>query len=76
MGEIEDRVADEPHADSPAEQAKVTVDGKARERVQLGYVERAMNSLQGVYCPCTGFAYNSLSSERNIFVSWHCPSQA
>lgn len=33
------------------------------------HVSIVAQSLRGVYCPCTGFAYNSLTSERNVFVS-------
>jgi hypothetical protein len=26
-------------------------------------------AIEGMYCPCPGFAYNSLSGERNVLVS-------
>lgn len=32
----------------------------------LSYVQ----AFQGMYCPCPGFAYNSLSGERNVFVGY------
>jgi hypothetical protein len=27
------------------------------------------NKLEGMYCPCAGFAFNSLAGDRNILVS-------
>jgi hypothetical protein len=38
----------------------------------LSYVQ----AFQGMYCPCPGFAYNSLSGERNVFVSYPAFSSA
>jgi hypothetical protein len=34
------------------------------------YVFTLAERFQGMYCPCTGFAYNSLAAERNYFVSF------
>jgi hypothetical protein len=27
-------------------------------------------TIEGMYCPCPGFAYNSLAGERNVLVSY------
>jgi hypothetical protein len=39
--------------------------GQAKMR-RLG-IER--KTIEGMYCPCPGFAYNSLAGERNVLVS-------
>jgi predicted nucleic acid-binding Zn finger protein len=35
---------------------------------EQSYIRNTLDSLQGLYCPCTGFAYNSLVGDRNLFV--------
>lgn len=48
-------------------------DGKQQEedqkRANRDYVRALKGSLEGVWCPCTGFAYNTLAAPRNVFVS-------
>jgi hypothetical protein len=48
---------------------------KAAERAARAQDDRTCrihalaNALGGMYCPCPGFAYNSLTGEKNVFVS-------
>jgi hypothetical protein len=39
------------------------------EQARMERILRLTEKLEGMYCPCTGFAYNSLAGDRNIFVS-------
>jgi len=32
-------------------------------------LDRERKAIEGMYCPCPGFAYNSLAGERNVLVS-------
>jgi len=57
----------------PPEQLKVDKERTARlaKKRRLD-IER--KTIEGMYCPCPGFAYNSLAGERNVLVSFyrHC----
>jgi hypothetical protein len=57
----------------PPEQVEVDKERTARlaKKRRLA-IER--KRIEGMYCPCPGFAYNSLAGERNVLVSFyrHC----
>jgi hypothetical protein len=39
------------------------------EGARVSRIRPYATALRGMYCPCAGFAYNSLAGDRNIFVS-------
>ena len=51
----------------PVPDSKLDLKGDARtERKRVSPHARA---IERMYCPCAGFAYNTLSGDRNLFVS-------
>jgi hypothetical protein len=52
-----------------------TVDEKTTARLaKQRRLDIERKTIEGMYCPCPGFAYNSLAGERNVLVSFyrHC----
>ena len=45
---------------------------KLEEQDRRKRVTDTARRLVGLYCPCAGFAYNSLSGDRNLLVSHQC----
>jgi hypothetical protein len=60
------------HRDPP-EQVEVNKERTAR-LVKKRRLDKERKTIEGMYCPCPGFAYNSLAGERNVLVSYygHC----
>jgi len=59
----------------------IAVDPDASEEVKIvqrltaGRIKKARmdierKTFEGMYCPCPGFAYNSLAGEKNVLVSF------
>ena len=67
----ETSIAQEDHSNETGENSTVMHDvtAHAAHNPQEGYIFSLAESLRGMYCPCTGFAYNSLAGDRNYFVS-------
>jgi len=64
---------DIPTDRDPPEQVAVDKERTARlAKKRRMDIER--KTIEGMYCPCPGFAYNSLAGERNVLVSFqrHC----
>jgi hypothetical protein len=51
-------------AEVPTVDEGITAGQAKRRRLDM---ER--KTIEGMYCPCPGFAYNSLAGERNVLVS-------
>jgi hypothetical protein len=81
-GEVDiDPAARESNTDEPIDPVDETTDMKVDEPpvpaitkpetnryIRQERVYEIAKKIRGMYCPCAGFAYNTLSGERNIFV--------
>jgi len=60
-----DTALSDPNGEALTDHQQSSKDTETRQE----YIFRLADSLKGMFCPCTGFAFNSLAGERNYFVS-------
>ncbi|ORX39116.1 hypothetical protein BD324DRAFT_618564 [Kockovaella imperatae] len=62
----------QPDNDTSAEQSVQTMAEPSRysaDLVRHSYIRALNRSMQGMYCPCAGYGYNTLAGDRNFLVS-------
>jgi hypothetical protein len=53
------------------EPAKSKEDDIAQNKDKMHQLQRERQAIEKMYCPCPGFAYNSLAGEKNVLVSYN-----